>query len=200
MHGRRSSSQSRITERRDVSELPGMPYQPVSKGSRRPDAKSGPTNNKHITRALRGIHPPHPGKVRLPLVGRRRGRRRPGTGGRGEADGVAGDGRPPRRARRLAAGEERPLRPVRRREGDRAARRRLRVASGRRRMSRRGVVWRAGDWHALARLGGARQGYVLARMSPPADESCVAPMDAVDGSTSAVVEPNRRVRACCSSR
>ena len=48
-------------------------------------------------------------------------------------------------------------------------------------MSRRGVVWRAGDWHALARLGGARQGYVLARMSPPADESCVAPMDAVDG-------------------
>ena len=35
----------------------------------------------------------------------------------GPADGVAGHGRSPRRARRVAAGEERPLREVRRREG-----------------------------------------------------------------------------------
>ena len=50
-------------------------------------------------------HPAHAGEVRLPVVDRRRGRRRRGTGGPGSADGVAGHGRPAYRARRLAAGE-----------------------------------------------------------------------------------------------
>ena len=54
---------------------------------------------------------------------------RPGAGGQGPADGVAGHGRPPRRARRLASANERPLREVQRREGGRAAGRCLTAVS-----------------------------------------------------------------------
>ena len=82
--------------------------------------------------------------------------------------------------RRLEAAEKRPLRAVRRREGDRAAGRRLRAVFGSPRMSRRGVAWRAGAWHALARLGGARQGTFQDR-SPPAGASPVGSMHAVVG-------------------
>ena len=55
-------------------------------------------------------------------VRRPAGRRRRGVGGPGEADGVAGGGRPRHRVGRLAAGEERRVRPIRRRERDRAGR------------------------------------------------------------------------------
>ena len=67
----------------------------------------------------------------------------------------------------------------------------MRAASGRLRMSRRGMAWRAGDWHALARLGGARQGTFHDR-SPRAGGSYVAP-HAVDGSTSAIRRTGRRM-------
>ena len=63
------------------------------------------------------------GEVRLPVVGGRGGRRRRGAGGQGAVDVVAGAGRPAHRPGRLAAGEERFLRPVRRRGRDRADRR-----------------------------------------------------------------------------
>ena len=55
--------------------------------------------------------PADPGEVRLPVVGGRGGRRRRGAGGQGAVDGVAGGGRPAHRPGRLAAGEERRLRP-----------------------------------------------------------------------------------------
>ena len=70
--------------------------------------------------AERQAHLADPGEVRLPVVGGRRGRRRRGAGGQG---GVAGAARPPHRVGRLASGEERRLRPVRRRGRDRADRR-----------------------------------------------------------------------------
>ena len=63
-------------------------------------------------------------------------------------------------------------------------------------MARRGVVWRAGAWHGLARLGGARQG-TFHEMSPPVVGSSAAPMDAVDGSTSAIVEPADESKQRC---
>ena len=55
--------------------------------------------------------------------------------------------------RRIGLGDWRPeksgpLREVRRREGDRVVGRRLRAAPGNLRVSRRGVAWRAGAWHA----------------------------------------------------
>ena len=71
----------------------------------------------------------------------------PETGRHRPADRVVGHGRPPRRARRLAAGKERPLREVQRREGARAGGRSLRAASASLRVARHGVAWRAGAWH-----------------------------------------------------